>query len=217
MTTIVCDDQRSFEFDPSQTALIVIDYQRDFLEPEGGCSGYDEGSQRLAKVIPMAKSVLEAARKADLQIIHTRESYRLDMTDVSPLKREKGYVGKEGPLGRCLLRGEPGCDIISDMAPMTHEPVVDKPGFSAFFETDLQHILKNQDIACLVIIGITYQCCVHSTLRDAVDRGFRCLTLDDCCAALSPDLEEATRAIMRSEGNLFGWISDSRTFCEAVA
>ncbi len=217
MISIACDDGRTFEFDPARTALMVIDYQRDFLEPDGGCANYDEGSERLASVLPAAKSVLEAARKAGLHIIHTRESYRPDMTDVSPLKREKGYVGREGPLGRCLLRGEPGCDIVADMAPEPHEPVVDKPGFSAFFETDLVHILNNQGIESLVIIGITYQCCVHSTLRDAVDRGFKCLTLDDCCAALSPELEDATRAIMRSEGNLFGWISDSKTFCAATA
>jgi len=117
-----------------------------------------------------------------------------------------------GPLGRCLVRGEPGCEFIPEMAPKPDEPVIDKPGFSAFYRTDLMERLSEAGVTHLVITGVTYQCCVHSTLREAVDRGFYCVTLDDACAAPEPGLEEAVRKIIRSEHNLFGWIASTDDF-----
>lgn len=217
MITVSCNDGRKFSFDPASTALFVIDFQRDFLEQDGGCNVDDEGTLRLAAVVPAAKAAVEAARTAGIEIIHTRESYAPDLSDISPLKKDMDYVGVEGPLGRCLVRGEPGCDFVAEMQPEPGERVVDKPGFSAFYRTDLQDHLRARGISHLIVTGVTYQCCVHSTLRDAVDRGYRCLTLDDACAALDAELEEAVRRIIRSEGNLFGWISDSDSFRRALA
>lgn len=217
MITVPCDDGRSFGFVPARTALLAIDFQRDFLELQGGCTVDSEGTKRLSAVVPAAKATVAAARTAGIEIIHTRESYSADLSDVSPLKRTMGYVGTAGPLGRCLLRGEPGCDFVADMRPEPGERVVDKAGFSAFYGTDLQEHLSARGITHLILTGVTYQCCVHSTLRDAVDRGYHCLTLDDCCAALEADLEDAVRRIMRSEGNLFGWIADGRSFRNALA
>jgi len=215
--SITCDDGRSFSFEPACTALLAIDFQRDFLEPEGGCTDDPEGTKRLAGAVPAAKAAVTAARAAGIEVIHTRESYASDLADVSPLKTDMGYVGVAGPLGRCLVRGEPGCDFVADMRPEPGERVVDKAGFSAFYNTDLHAYLSARGITHLVVTGITYQCCVHSTLRDAVDRAYHCLTLDDCCAAPEAELEEAVRRIMRSEGNLFGWIADSKSFRDALA
>ena len=216
MVSVSCDDGRVFSFEPGATALLAIDFQRDFLEPEGGCNTGEAGRARLAAAVPAAKAAVAAARAAGIEVLHTRESYAPDLADVSPLKREMDYVGVEGPLGRCLVRGEPGCDFVAEMRPEPGERVIDKPGFSAFYATDLEDHLRACGITHLVVTGVTYQCCVHSTLRDAVDRGFRCLTLDDACAALEPELEDAVRRIMSSEGNLFGWIADSAAFRAAL-
>lgn len=214
--TVPCDDGRRFSFDSARTALLAIDFQRDFLDHDGGCNVDEEGTERLAAVVPAAKAAVEAARAAGIDIIHTRESYAPDLSDVSPLKKNMDYVGVEGPLGRCLVRGEPGCDFVAEMQPAPGERVVDKPGFSAFYRTDLEAHLQARGTTHLIVTGVTYQCCVHSTLRDAVERGYRCLTLDDACAAPDAELEEAVRRIIRGEGNLFGWISDSASFRRAL-
>jgi biuret amidohydrolase len=217
MTFVTCDDGRIFDFEPANTAMIVIDFQRDFLESEGGCSMDEHETTRLMAVVPAARRAVIAARAAGIEIIHTRESYPPDLSDISPLKKEMGYVGVEGPLGKCLIRGEPGCEFVPEMQPAPGERVLDKPGFSAYFKTDLQDHLQTRNVTHLIVAGVTYQCCVHSTLRDSVERGYRCLTLDDCSAASSPELDEAVRLIIRSEGNLFGWIASSSSFCDALA
>jgi nicotinamidase-related amidase len=216
MINVPCDDGRIFAFEPESTALLAIDFQRDFLEPHGGCNTNELGTERLATAVPGAMAAVEAARAAGLMIIHTRESYAPDLSDVNPLKKQMGYVGILGPLGRCLIRGEPGCDFVSEMRPRPEELIVDKAGFSAFYGTDLEEKLAAGGISHLIFTGITYQCCVHSTLRDAVDRGYYCLTLDDACAALDPKLESAVRQIIHSEGNLFGWIGESRSLIRAL-
>ncbi len=212
MASVTCDDGRSFAFDPETTAMLVIDFQRDFVEAEGGCAIDPGETERLAAIMPTVRESVLAARAADIEIIHTRESYSSDEIDVTGLKDDMGYVGREGPLGRCLIRGEPGCDFAPGMEPEDGELVVDKPGFSAFYETGLQDHLQSRGIRSLIITGITFNCCVHSTTRDAIERGYRCLTLKDCCAAGSADLEAAVLSIIRSEGNLFGWIADSNAF-----
>ena len=217
MINVPCDDGRQFTFEPEATALLAIDFQRDFLEPDGGCTSDELGRERLAKALPRAEAAVKAARAAGLTIIHTRESYSPDLSDVNALKREMGYVGVTGPLGRCLIRGEPGCDFVPDMQPGPGELAIDKAGFSAFYGTGLEERLSAGGISHLIVTGITYQCCVHSTLRDAVERGYYCLTLDDACAALEPELESAVRHIIHSEGNLFGWISESQKFIRALS
>ena len=217
MITVPCNDGRKFSFEPTRAAFLAIDFQRDFIEPEGGCHRGQPGAERLSTAVPAAKKAVEAARSAGMPIIHTRESYSPDLSDVNPLKRDMGYVGVAGPLGRCLIRGEAGCDFTREMRPKAGEHVVDKAGFSAFYGTDLQEHLTALGVTHLMVTGITYQCCVHSTLRDAVDRGYHCLTIDDACAALEAGLEDAVRLIMRAEGNLFGWITFSDTFIQALA
>jgi nicotinamidase-related amidase len=212
---VKCDDGRTFDFEPDRTAFLAIDFQRDFLDPEGGC--VVAGTERLRAVVPAARSAADAARAVGIEIIHTRESYAPDLSDVTPLKREMGYVGVDGPLGRSLIRGEPGCDFVPEMEPEPGELVIDKPGFSGFFRSDLGDHLAASGITHLIVTGVTYQCCVHSTLRDAVDRGLYCLTVDDACAALEPHLDVAVRDVIRSEGNLFGWIGDTASLIEALA
>ena len=216
MISTPCEDQRNFSFSPEKTAFLAIDFQRDFLECDGLSARDAAERQRLSNALAPARQALTAARKAGMEIIHTREAYAADLSDVNNCKRDMGYVGLEGPLGRRLIKGEPGCDFVQDMSPRNGERVFDKPGFSAFYSTDLQSHLSAREITHLIFTGITYQCCVHSTLREAVDRGYYCLTLDDACRAVNEDLEKAVRMIIRAEGNLFGWISNTDLFSRSI-
>ena len=214
--TITCRDGRLFSFVPAKTALLVIDMQRDFLHPEGMCGLEGEGYLSLRAIIPTVQASLEDARAAGLTVVHTREGYAADLSDL-PASRHGGDVGRTGPLGRFLVRGEAGHDFIEELPPAPGEAVIDKPGFSAFFRTDLEDRLKQAGISHLLFSGVTTQCCVLSSLREAVDRGFHCLLLEDCCAALDPAWHQATLDIIASEGNLFGWIADSRTLRAALS
>ncbi len=214
-TTITCRDGRSFPFVPAKTALLVIDMQRDFLDPQGMCGLEGEGYLRLRAIIPAVQASLEAARAAGVTVIHTREGYAADLSDL-PASRQGGHVGREGPLGRFLVRGEAGHDFIAELPPAPSEAVVDKPGFGAFFRTGLEERLKQAGITHLLFSGVTTQCCVLSSIREAVDRSFFCLLLEDCCAALEPAWHQATLDIIASEGNLFGWVADSRALQAAL-
>jgi biuret amidohydrolase len=207
---------------PGRTALIVVDMQRDFLAPEGASavSGFD--LTPLRAIIPRLQQVLSAARRHGLRIYHTREGHRADLADLPDAKRLRSMaagaeIGALGPLGRFLVRDEFGHDFIDELQPADGEPVVDKPGFGAFHATDLEHMLRMQGITHVVLTGVTTQCCVHSTLREAVDRGFFCLTLEDCCASFDMSLHEATLKIIESEANLFGWIADSGSFTAGLS
>ena len=213
--TITCQDGRSFSFRPAKTALLIIDMQRDFLDPQGMCGLEGEAYLQLRAIIPSVQASLEAARAAGLTVIHTREGYAADLSDL-PASRHGGHVGRTGPLGRFLVRGEAGHDFIAELPPAPGEAVVDKPGFGAFFRTDLEERLKQAGITHLLFSGVTTQCCVLSSLREAVDRGFFCLLLEDCCAALEPAWHQATLDIIASEGNLFGWITTSAALRNAM-
>jgi len=217
MTSVICDDDRSFDVDPSHTALIAIDFQRDFIDPQGMAGVLGEDVSLLQAILPAASRTLAAARNAGLSLIHTREGYQPDLSDVHPIKRERNGAGTPGPLGRFLIRGEFGHDFIDGFQSLAGEAVFDKAGFGAFYRTDLERHLRDAGITHLVLMGVTTQCCVQSTLREAVDRGFYCLLLEDCCAAYDPAIHAASFLIIRGEGNLFGWISDSRAFCKAIA
>jgi len=199
-----------------RTALLLIDMQRDFLDPEGMCGVLGEDPAPLQAIVPALRRTLAAARRAGLAVIHTREGYAPDLSDLHAAKAERGSVGTEGPLGRFLVRGEAGQDFIAELRPAAGEAVLDKPGFSAFYRTDLQARLAAGGVTHLVLGGVTSQCCVHSTLRDAVDRGFRCLTLADGTAAFDPALHAAVLAIIQGEDHLFGWIADTGTLCSAL-
>lgn len=214
--TITCRDGRSFSFLPAKTALLVIDMQRDFLDPQGMCGLEGEEYLTLRAIIPAVQESLDATRTAGLTVIHTREGYAPNLSDL-PASRHGGHVGRTGPLGRFLVRGEAGHDFIEELPPATGEAVLDKPGFGAFFRTDLEDRLKQGGITHLLFSGVTTQCCVLSSLREAVDRGFFCLLLEDCCAALEPAWHQATLDIIASEGNLFGWIATSRALQAALS
>ena len=195
--------------------MLVVDMQRDFIAPTGPGAG-PSTQNPLAGIVPNLEKVLAAARRAGMTIIHTREGYGLDGSDVNPYKQSLQYVGKPGPNGPFLIRGTPGHDFFEGFEPRPHEMVIDKAAFSAFYETSLHQQLADAGINHLVVTGVTTQCCVHSTLRDAVERGYFCLTLEDCCAAEDPAVHSATMLIIQAENNLFGWISDSQAFIDAI-
>lgn len=215
---ISCSGGRCFEFDVDRSALLVIDMQRDFLDPKGYLASKAEGKASvLAGIVPNVSAVLAAARRRGLMVVHTREGYSADGSDATPYKKSLGYVGAAGPNGPFLIRGAPGHDFYPGFEPRPGEPVVDKAAFSAFYGTRLDHMLERRNITHLVLSGVTTQCCVHSTLRDAVERGFFCLTLMDCCAAEDPEVHEAALRIIQAEGHLFGWIASASAFVDAVS
>jgi nicotinamidase-related amidase len=206
-------------FDWQSTALVVIDMQRDFLDPQGYAAkaGLDVSLLRVA--IPGVARVLAAAREAGLLIIHTREANAPDLSDVPPTfmeatRRTGAPVGSEGPLGRLLIRGEFGAGIVDELAPRGSEIVIDKPGFSAFEGTALGSMLTARGIRSLILCGITTEVCVSSTLRTAIDRGFRCVTLRDACASADVSLHDAAMRMIQVEGGVFGLVG---TVDDAVA
>ncbi len=215
--SVPCWQGLSYSFDPARTAFLAIDMQRDFLAEGGMCAQAGEDIAALRATVPIGTGLLEAARRARLTVIHTREGYAPDLSDVHELKRARGSVGQAGPLGRFLIRGETGHDFIEECRPVDGETVIDKPGFSAFYKTGLEDLLREKDISHLVIAGVTAQCCVLSTIRAAVDRGFYCLLLADACAALDAKLHQATLDIIQGENHLFGWIADSTELIGALA
>jgi nicotinamidase-related amidase len=201
--SIQCRGDRIYRFSPAHTALLVIDLQQEFFTESMG-----ENPEEMRAILPRVESLLALARDLDCMIIHTRESYKPDLSDVNAYRKSLDYVGKSGPLGRFCIRGEPGHEFVPQCRPLPDEAVIDKAGFSAFYNTGLDELLRQHDIDHLILCGVTTQACVHSTLRDAVDRGYWCLTVADCCAASEPGMHEAALAITAGEGHLFGWIAD---------
>jgi biuret amidohydrolase len=207
--------------DLSKSALVIIDMQRDFLEPGGFGAALGNDVSRLQAAVAPCKSVLGASRQAGILVIHTREGHRPDLTDAPPHKVERGdpatRIGAAGPMGRILVRGEPGHDIISDLYPVGGEPVIDKPGKGAFYQTDLELMLKNRGIDTLFVCGVTTEVCVNTTIREANDRGFRCVALSDCCASYFPDFHEAGLAMIKAQGGIFGSVSGSKQLLSSLA
>jgi len=191
------------------TALLIIDMQRDFLDPEGYIARTGVDVRGLRAIIPNVRRLLDAARAKDIRVIHTREGHRPDLSDLSSVKARRAAgagaaIGSMGPLGRLLVRGEPGHAIIAELEPLSHEPVIDKPGFGAFYATDLEQLLRVSGIRTLIISGVTTDICVHSTLREAVDRGFECFAVGDACAAGDTGIHEAMLACIDGEGGILG-------------
>lgn len=209
MVTIPCNADLSFDVDPARTALVAIDLQRDFLDEGGLVASLGDDISAMRAIIPNAVALIDAARAAGLSVIHTREGYAPDLSDMHPLKRDRNVAGREGPLGRFLIRGEAGHAHIAECLPGAGEIIIDKPGFGSFYRTALEDLLRAQGIEALILFGVTTQCCVASTLREAVDRGFRCLTVEDACAATTPELHDAAISLIYGENNLFGWVSDT--------
>ncbi len=193
----------------TKSALIIIDMQRDFLDAGGYGANAGMDITALRKPIPNIARLLSIARKKEFLIVHTREGHRLDMRDCSPAKlarsRNAGaQIGCMGPLGRLLIRGEFGHDIIDELKPIAGEPVIDKPGYGAFYQTDLSQILFNHYIKQLYICGVTTEVCVHSTLREAVDRGYECVLVSDACGSAHANLHAAAIQMVAVEGGIFG-------------
>ena len=216
MVSVACNFDREFDFDLAETALLAIDMQRDFLDPEGYVASVGGDISMMQEIMPRFGAVLAAARDAELFIVHTREGYLPDGSDMSAIKKARRPENDRGPLGRFLIRGEPGQAIVPVLAPMSGEPDIDKPGFSAFFRTDLRDMLEARGIKNLIIMGVTTQCCVHSTLRSAVDWGYRCLTVEDCCAAEEQVLHDDAIALIYGERHLFGWVTQSGPLIAAL-
>lgn len=205
----------------TKSALIIIDMQRDFLDAGGYGANAGMDITALRKPISNIAQLLDAARKKEMLIVHTREGHRPDMRDCSPAKlarsRNAGAeIGSMGPLGRLLIRGEFGHDIIDELKPMLGEPVVDKPGYGAFYQTDLAQILFNHDIKQLYICGVTTEVCVHSTLRESVDRGYECVLVSDACGSAHADLHTAAINMVAVEGGIFGHALDTQSTIELL-
>jgi nicotinamidase-related amidase len=214
-------DARPFpaRFDPASTALVIIDMQRDFLEPGGfgELLGNDVG--RLRSTIAPTGAVLGAARAAELLVVHTREGHRPDLTDCPPAKLTRGgvtYIGTEGPMGRILVRGEAGHEIIPELAPRPGEPVIDKPGKGAFYATDLDLVLRDRGVRTLLVCGVTTEVCVHTTVREANDRGFECVVLEDCVGSYFPEFQRVGIAMFEAQGAIFAWVSTSAAVLAAL-
>lgn len=206
---------------PTTTALIIIDMQRDFCEPGGYIStmGYDVAPAQA--LIPRISALRDAVRAWGGLVVYTREGHRSDLSDLVSHKLFRsraggGEIGSRGPLGRLLVRGEPGWDIVAALTPADGEPVVDKPGFSAFYATDLDRILGARGVRHLIICGVTTDVCVHSTLRDAVDRGYEPLLVSDCCAATDTANHVASIETICSEGGIFGAVAPSATIASGL-
>jgi nicotinamidase-related amidase len=202
------------ELHPASTALVVIDMQRDFCAAGGYAARAGLDVTRLAAPIAAIRRVLGAARSAGWLVLHTREGHRSDLSDCPPEKLRRSAaagaaIGSPGPLGRLLIRGEVGHNFIDELQPEFGEPVIDKPGYGAFHQTDLAQILAARGISTLVLCGVTTEVCVHSTLREAIDRGFACLTVGDACASGDPSLHEAALRMIGVEGGIFGRVITS--------
>ena len=209
--SVACRGNRYYEFDPESTALISIDFQQEFF-----VDGSGECLDEMRVILPRVASLQSLARDLQCKVVHTRESYQSDLSDVSAYRQSLGYVGKTGPLGRFAILGEPGHEFVEAVRPVQNETVVDKAGFGAFYNTNLDEILQHEGIDHLILCGVTTQCCVHSTLREAVDRGYWCLTVADCCAASEPEMHEAALSLIAGEGHLFGWVADIGEIEKAV-
>lgn len=213
---------RAFTFDPATTALVVVDMQRDFIEDGGACGVGGMNVARLQDVVPRVGALLAAMRGAGALIVHTRYGFKPDLSDLPESVRQQsrdagGEYGTPGPLGRILTQGEPGFQIITELEPRVGEVVVDKSTFGAFTFTGLDDILRGKGVTHLVLCGVTTQCCVEGTLREAVDRGYFVLTVEDCCGAFDQDLQDGTMRAIQSEGHLYGWVSASPTVLAALA
>lgn len=207
---------------PDNTAVLVIDMQQDFLAADGyfGIMGYSTAAARA--IIEPVTRIVSALRALGVQIIYTREGHRPDLADLTAMKRQRSAsmgaaIGSPGPLGRFLVRGQSGWDLIPEMAPQSSDVLLDKPGNGSFYGTDLDQILRSRGIRKLVLTGVTTDVCVHSTLREANDRGFECLLLEDCCAASDPELHRAAVEMTLREGGIFGAVATSHDVLAALS
>jgi biuret amidohydrolase len=218
--SILAAEPEPVEIDWSATALMIIDMQRDFLEAGGFGETLGNDVSRLATAVKPIGAVLCAARDLGILVIHTREGHLPDLSDAPRAKVERGApslrIGDPGPMGRILIRGEPGHDIIAELYPLPGEVVIDKPGKGAFHATSLGEILQKRGIANLLVCGVTTEVCVNTTVREANDRGYRCIVLADGCASYFPEFHEIGLKMIKAQGGIFGWVSDSASVLKAM-
>lgn len=213
-------DPMPITLDVEFAALILIDMQRDFLEPGGFGESLGNDVSMLTPVIAPLQALLAKAREMGMLVIHTREGHRTDLSDAPPAKIERGLpsqrIGDPGPMGRILVRGEAGQDLIPELYPIDGEPVIDKPGKGAFYATDLGSLLHHRHIDSLIVCGVTTEVCVHTTVREANDRGYRCIVPADCCASYFPEFHAVGLKMISAQGGIFGWVSDSTQIITAL-
>jgi nicotinamidase-related amidase len=192
-------------------ALLIIDMQRDFIEPGGFGAALGNDVAPLAAIVPTVRRLLEGFRAFDLPIIHTKEAHRPDLSDCPPAKRQRGHaslrIGDPGPMGRILIAGEPGNEIVSELTPLANETVIEKPGKGAFYHTRLADILGEMAITHLIVAGVTTEVCVQTTMREANDRGYDCLLVEDATEGYFPAFKQATLEMVRAQGAIVGWTS----------
>jgi nicotinamidase-related amidase len=209
-----------FTFDGAHVALLCIDFQRDFVEPGGFGESLGNDVSLLRSTIEPTRRVLDAARRHSWLVVHTREGHRPDLSDLFPAKRDRGQptlrIGDDGPMGRLLVRGSKGHDLVPELAPVPGEVVLDKPGKGSFYATDLETILRARGITHLLVTGVTTEVCVQSTVREANDRGFECLVLSDCTGSYFPQFYESALAMFKAQGGIVGWVGTSADLLTAL-
>jgi nicotinamidase-related amidase len=221
MTTITLEAEPApLDVNLDHAALVIIDMQRDFLEAGGFGAALGNDVSRLKTAVEPCRSVLAAFRRRGVLVIHTREGHRSDLSDAPPHKVLRGEpklrIGAPGPMGRILVRGEPGHDIIPELYPVSGEPVIDKPGKGAFYQTDFDLMLRNRSIDTLFVCGVTTEVCVNTTVREANDRGYRCIVLSDCCASYFPDFHDMGLKMIKAQGGIFGSVTSSRVLLASL-
>ncbi len=209
-----------FDCDPDALGLVVIDMQRDFVEPGGFGESLGNDVSRLGAIVPTVARLMAGFRDAGLPIIHTRECHRPDLSDLPDAKRDRGAprlrIGDPGPMGRILVAGEPGAEIIPELAPLPHEPVLDKPGKGAFCRTDFEDLLRERGLRQLVFAGVTTEVCVQTTMREANDRGYDCLLATDATESYFPAFKAATIQMITAQGGIVGWATPTDAILEAL-
>ncbi|MBI5279998.1 MAG: cysteine hydrolase [Burkholderiales bacterium] len=209
-----------FAFEPARTALVIIDMQRDFVEPGGFGESLGNDVSRLTAIVPACRRVLDAWREAGGMVVHTREAHRGDLADCPPAKRNRGAprlrIGDVGPMGRILVAGEPGNQIVAELAPQPGEWEIDKPGKGAFYATFLHDKLQRAGVTHLVFMGVTTEVCVQTSMREANDRGYECLLLEDCTESYFPAFKTAAIEMMRAQGAIVGWTATSGELLAAM-
>src|ERR1700759_551247 len=220
-TGMVVPEPEPIHLNWSATALVIIDMQRDFMEPGGFGETLGNDVSRLATAVKPIGAVLQAARDARLLVIHPREGPLPDLSDAPPAKVERGApslrIGDPGPMGRILIRGEAGHDIIPELYPIDGEVVIDKPGKGAFYATKLGDLLQQRGIRNLLVCGVTTEVCVNTTVREANDRGYRCVVFGDGCASYFPEFHEMGLKMIKAQGGIFGWVTNSAAIIKAMA
>lgn len=221
MALIVSARPYDFTLDPARTALVVIDMQRDFIEPGGFGAALGNDVSRLNAIVPTVSALIALFRRENLPVVHTREAHRPDLSDCPPAKRLRGRpglrIGDEGAMGRILVAGEPGNQILPELAPLPGEVVIDKPGKGMFWATGLHQMLREREIAQLVFAGVTTEVCVQTSMREANDRGYECLLIEDATESYFPEFKTSAIEMIVAQGGIVGWAAPLAALAAAFA